>query len=135
VTAAGERSPARSRLGLVLALVATVGAGLLSRRHPLPGILAEHTGDALYATAVCLGLAVVAPRQRSAVLAGGAFVLSSCVEFAQCLQWPWLVELRATPVGALVLGQGFQWPDLVAYAAGSLLGWVIVAVFSRRAAQ
>ena len=41
----------RRRPWLLAALAAVVALGLLSRRHPLPGILAEYTGDALYTVA------------------------------------------------------------------------------------
>lgn len=106
-----------------IALVATIALGLLSRAVTLPGLLAEHTGDALYTVAVFWGLALLRPRTGAAILAATAWLLSAAVEFAQTLDWQWLTSLRATRLGALVLGQGFQWADLVAYAAGACCAW------------
>lgn len=111
----------RVRVAACLALV--VAAGLLSRWFPLPGVLAEHTGDALYATAAFLVLRLLVPAAGAGKLAAAAFGLAAVVEAAQLLQWQWLVALRRTTPGALLLGQGFQWADFPAYAVGALLGW------------
>jgi hypothetical protein len=113
----------RSRWCLGACLAAVVGAGLLSRRHPLPGVLAEHTGDALYTVAAFFALAWLAPSVRGPTLAALAFACSAAVECAQLLPWPWLVDLRHSRLGALVLGQGFQWVDFLAYAVGALAAW------------
>lgn len=119
-----ERAPRgvgrrRSRSLTCAALGAVVSLGLLSRRFPLPGLLAEHTGDGLYAAACFCALAVVSPASRASKLAWAAFAWSAAVELSQLLSWPWLLSLRSTRVGALLLGQGFQVADLVAYAVGA----------------
>lgn len=126
--------PARGRLYVVAALVATVALGLASRRWPLPGLLAEHAGDALYTVAVFWSLALIAPAMVGPRIGGLAFLASAAVEFAQLLQWPWLLELRQNRLAALVLGQGFQWVDLAAYAVGAMLaiGFDALLLFSRR---
>jgi hypothetical protein len=108
------------RTGAATCLAVVIAAGLLSRRFPLPGVLAEHTGDALWTVAVFCLLAVAMPGRRTLPLAVLAFVVSAAVEATQLLRWQWLVDLRATTAGALLLGQGFQWADFVAYAAGAI---------------
>ena len=50
------------------------------------------------------------------------------VEVSQLYQAPWINALRATRIGALALGQGFLWSDVVCYALGVTLA---VAVDSR----
>lgn len=121
----------RSRLAVLALLLATAGLGLLSRRYPLPGLLAEYTGDALYATAAffLLGLPFAAARTRTLLV--GAFLLAAAVECQQALPWPWLVDLRATRLGALLLGQGYQLADLAAYAVGALLAAGVDGTFLR----
>lgn len=129
-----ERAPRaveRSRLRGLALLLATAGLGLLSRRHPLPGLLAEYTGDALYATAAFFLLAVPFAGARTKTLLGGAFLFAAAVECQQALTWPWLVDLRATRLGALLLGQGFQLADLLAYAAGAILAAAVDVTFLR----
>ncbi|MCC7398446.1 MAG: DUF2809 domain-containing protein [Planctomycetes bacterium] len=115
-----------SRRRALAALAVTIAAGLASRRWPLPGLLAEHAGDALYATAVFFVLACGWPSTRPRTLAAVALALAFAVECAQLLPWPWLVAWRQTRVGALLLGQGFQVADLCAQVAGvalALAGW------------
>ena len=123
--------PARGRLLVVAALATTIALGLASRRWPLPGLLAEHAGDALYTVAVFWSLAVIAPATAGPRLGGLAFLASAAVECAQLLQWPWLVELRRHRLAALVLGQGFQWVDLAAYAVGATLATGLDALLLR----
>lgn len=104
-----------------LSLAATVALGLASRAIPLPGWFAEHTGDALYTAAAYWALATLWPAARKVHLATAAWTISALVECSQRLDWAWLGALRATRIGALLLGQGFQWADLVAYSLGAAL--------------
>ena len=121
----------RHRGSVVLLLLATAGLGLLSRRYPLPGLLAEYTGDALYATAAFFLLAVPFAGARTRPLLLGSFLFAAAVECQQALTWPWLLDLRATRLGALLLGQGFQFADLLAYAAGATLAAAVDVTFLR----
>lgn len=111
-----------------------VALGLLSRRHPLPGVLAEYTGDALYTVAMFCALRWFVPTGRGTLLAAVAFAVSAAVETSQLLRWPWLTDLRGSRLGALVLGQGFQWADLLAYGIGALAAWAVDRSFRRRLA-
>ena len=119
----------RQRRGIVGVLLLVIAVGLLSRRFPLPGVFAEHTGDALYATAAFCLFALLAPAARGTSLAAAAFLFAAAIEMSQLLTWPWLQELRATRVGALCLGQGFVFADLPAYGVGALLGLLLDYIF------
>ncbi len=125
----------RARRAILVALATTVVLALLSRRYPLPGLLAEHTGDALYATAAFFLLALAAPGVATARLGLAAVAFATLVEASQLLAWPWLVALRQTSMGALLLGHGFQLADLFAYALGGALGCVADATFLRRSSR
>jgi hypothetical protein len=85
--------------------------------------------------AAYLALATLRPRTTALQLALLAWSCSALVEFAQLLQWSWLVALRHTRVGALLLGQGFVWADLLAYALGATLAWAVDTVIRRPRAQ
>jgi sterol desaturase/sphingolipid hydroxylase (fatty acid hydroxylase superfamily) len=52
----------------------------------------------------------------------------------QLIQAPWLVALRAHPLGHLVLGSTFGWGDLIAYTAGVAIAALVdkAALFKRR---
>jgi hypothetical protein len=87
------------RVALALGVIA---AGLASRALPLPLWI----GDVLYAVLIY----VLVPRWPIA--------LGICVLIEVSQTWEWLAPVRATRLGALVLGRGFLWEDLVAYAVG-----------------
>ena len=46
------------------------------------------------------------------------------IEFSQIYHAPWIDDIRATTLGALLLGAGFLWSDLVCYAVGVAIGVV-----------
>lgn len=127
--------PPRRRALVATALAATVALGLLSRRHPLPGLLAEHAGDALWTVAAFWLAALAAPAASGRRLAAAAWLVSAAVEASQLLGWPWLRSLRGTALGALLLGHGAKAADLVAYAVGALLACAVDATFARAIAR
>lgn len=106
----------------LLAAAAVVPLGLSTRVEgaPWPAFVLLHGGDALYATMFYFGArALPIPLRAAAALAlGWCFA----VETLQLVQVDWLVALRQTLPGRLVLGQGFEWVDLLRYAAGVALG-------------
>ena len=106
-----------------MCLLLVIGVGLASRASWMPsGFWAENAGDALWALCVYLGFLLLFPKARVLLLALGAFGLSAAVEFQQLLQWPWLLRVRATLPGRLLLGSGFVWVDFARYGVGVLLG-------------
>ncbi len=117
----------RSRARLGLWLVATVLAGLASRRFPglLPPQLSQYPGDALWALAVFWVCAFARPAQSTLRLAGIALAAAWAVEFLQLYHPAWLDGLRATLPGRLVLGSTFHFPDLAAHAVGIGLGCLL----------
>ncbi|MRW94626.1 DUF2809 domain-containing protein [Duganella sp. FT80W] len=118
----------RSRVLYVAITVGMVVIGLASRRFP---VLGKYPGDALWTMMVFFGLAAVMPALSIARLTIGALVISYAVEFSQLYQAPWINAVRAHPVGHLVLGSTFNWPDLVAYTAGGLMAMLLMTVLRR----
>lgn len=118
----------RNRLCQTLALVVVVLAGLGSRSAwagtHLPSFVVTYAGDALWALMVFLGLGLLLPRTRTSVVAALAFVIAFGVEASQLYQGGWLNRIRATRLGALTLGSGFLWSDLLCYSVGILAGVV-----------
>ena len=111
----------RNRAWYAVAVVATIGAGLASRRWPLlPGLLGKYPGDALWAAMVYLGWGVLLPKASPGRLALLASATCVCVECLKLWQASWLVSLRHTTPGHLVFGHVFSWSNFPAYAAGIL---------------
>ncbi len=122
-----DTSTARSRSAVVRWLLITIALGLASRRFPemLPRSVALYAGDVLWAAMVYWWLALIWPRARVATLAAAALAIAVTVELSQLWRTPWLDAVRAHPIGALVLGQGFLWSDIACYIAGVALAVLI----------
>ena len=125
----------------LLLILVTIGLGLASRRYAavLPAWVGLYAGDALWALLLVWLLSLLWPGWALGRIALVAGALATAVEFSQLCQWPWLVALRQTWWGHLVLGQGFLVSDLWCYAigigcgAGLCWGWQRLARNRQRA--
>ena len=117
----------RSRLKYGAAAVIVVLLGLASRRYTanLPDFVASYAGDTLWATTAFLVFAILIPRWSTLRLAVAAMVLAVAIEVSQLYHEPWIDQLRHTTVGALILGQGFLFSDILCYAVGVGLGCLL----------
>ena len=113
-------SAPRRRLIYAGLCVVTVALGLASRRFGavLPDVVRLYAGDALWAAMVYFVAATAMPRARVASLAATALLFAFAIEASQLYHAPWIDGVRATRLGALVLGYGFLWSDLVCYTVG-----------------
>ena len=111
------------RAAAAAAVVLVIAAGLASRHHPgqWPGILRKYPGDALWSMMVFFGFRLMRPLAPTRHTAAAALATSFAVEFSQLYQAPWILAIRATTAGHLVLGSGYHTADLAAYTAGTLL--------------
>ena len=82
-------------------------------------------GDALWAAMMVWWLSALAPGWSRWARAGAAYGVCAAVEYSQLSHTPTLDAIRATRVGHLVLGSGFDSRDLVAYAAGVVTAMLI----------
>lgn len=105
----------RARGRYLLALAAIIALGLLSRRVAW---LPNSTGDMFWAMMVFCLVRLLFVRWRTLLVVATALGISFAVEFSQLIRWSWLCRFRSTFVGHMLLGQGFMWQDLVAYALG-----------------
>jgi hypothetical protein len=101
-----------------------IAAGLASRSDwlSLPPFFAKYGGDALWALLVFLGVAFGLAHARIATVAILAIVFCWGIECSQLYQADWIVSLRRTLFGRLVLGSTFNPPDLLAYLVGIAAG-------------
>ena len=104
---------------LVLALV-TIAVGLLVhlRATVLGPAVRDATGDALWAAMVTWWAGALAPAARPAARGVAAYAICLSIEVSQLYHTPAVDAVRATLVGKLVLGSGFDPRDLAAYAIG-----------------
>jgi hypothetical protein len=122
----------RSRIlcGAMIGII--VPLGLATRALPwLPEFIRVHAGDALWAAMVYWGGAFVFPRLPVWSLVTAAASFSLAIELSQLSSHPILAHARATRLGALVLGHGFLWVDLLRYATGIILAAMLDVVVVR----
>lgn len=110
------------RIFYVIAIAVFIVLGLSSRKVDF---LPAETGDGLWAMMVMYLIRLVFIRQRLKYIALAALAISFLVEFSQIIQWEWLVAFRSTFIGHMMLGQGFVWWDLPAYAIGIFVAYII----------
>ena len=114
----------RSRWLIVILALLVIAVGLASRRGlvQFPAVLGNYPGDALWAWVVLLCVAWVRPAITRGRLVGVSLVVAFAIEFLQLYQAPWMQALRANKLAYLVLGNGFDPLDLLAYVVGIALG-------------
>lgn len=88
-------------------------------------------GDALWAAMIVWLAGAVAPRAALTARLVVAYLICGAVELSQLYHTPALDALRATFVGHLVLGSGFDPRDLGSYALG-VAGAALVEVIADR---
>ena len=117
----------RSRWLIVILALLVIAVGLASRRGlvQFPAVLGNYPGDALWAWVVLLCMAWVRPAITRGRLVGVSLVVAFAIEFLQLYQAPWMQALRANKLAYLVLGNGFDPLDLLAYVVGIALGAVV----------
>ena len=114
----------RGRRVYALSAVAIVALGMIWRSHhlPLSPFLKKYGGDALWALLVFVLIRFIRPRTNLVVSVWTALGVAVGVEFSQLYHAPWIDAIRGTRLGALILGNTFNWPDISAYAIGITLG-------------
>ena len=104
-----------------------IATGLATRAAPTawPAPVARWGGDTLWASCAFLAFALWWPAAKTTALGTAALALATTVEFSQLYHATWIDAVRGTRVGALLLGRGFVWSDLLCYAAGTLLAMLL----------
>lgn len=112
----------RRRVVYAAVVVAIVVLGLAIHLHGsfLNARIRDVAGDALWASMMAAGISALIPEQKSVTRYTSALCICYAVEFSQLWHTPGVDQFRATRLGALMLGSGFDWRDLVAYACGVL---------------
>ncbi|ETT48782.1 hypothetical protein C162_14203 [Paenibacillus sp. FSL R7-269] len=117
----------RSRMiycGAVL-LAIVLGLGTRAYGNSLPHFVSEHFGDAIWAGMIYLASRVLLVRHPLWMSLALSLGFSFGIEFSQLYQAEWILHVRATTLGSLILGHGFLWVDLVRYTAGILFCWMV----------
>ncbi|MEO7967110.1 MAG: DUF2809 domain-containing protein [Gemmatimonadaceae bacterium] len=118
------------RAPYLAAALVTMALGLFAHLHgaSLGVVRRDVVGDVLWAAMIAFWIGALAPMARLTMRAIVAYAICAIVEVSQLLHTPVLDTLRATRVGQLVLGSGFDARDFLAYAIGVSMAALIDAV-------
>ncbi|MEB3295276.1 MAG: DUF2809 domain-containing protein [Synechococcales bacterium] len=118
----------RSQLLLGLIVLVPLGYSIRFAQGLLPEWFRNAWGNLTYETFWIFFLLLLVPKLLPRGAALTVFILTCLIEVLQLWQDPWLVNLRNTTIGGLILGHGFTWEDFPTYAIGSLIGWWLASL-------
>ena len=125
-----------TRRPYIFAALLAIAAGVLSRVARTGVVLLDkYAGDALYAALLYLLLRAGWPRWRARHAALISLILMAGIESFQLTGIPAAMARSGSvllKIGAIVLGTGFAWRDLLAYAVGIGAVWLCEAALARR---
>ncbi len=110
---------------LLAVLSVITGLGMRKFRKHVPDYLDFWIGDAIWALMIYWMVCVIKPFSKLAHNALIALLFCYVIELSQLYQADWINAIRSTTLGALVLGHGFLWSDLLAYTIGVSFGYLI----------
>jgi hypothetical protein len=125
----------RQRIWTLLLMAGLVPVGLASKFYAGPGAWwsRAYLGGVLYEVFWCLAAFLLWPRARLWVIAAWVLAVTSALEVLQLWHPAWLQALRASFLGAALLGATFAWWDFACYGLGVLLAWGIMGWLRGRA--
>lgn len=108
-------------LGLIIIVMIL---GIASRKYGyyLPEVISKYSGDILWALMVYLCFGFLFSKSLIKNIALSSLLFSFAIEISQLYQSDWINIIRDTTLGALILGHGFLFSDLVCYTTGILIG-------------
>ncbi|MBP1989692.1 ribosomal maturation YjgA family protein [Paenibacillus eucommiae] len=109
-----------TRIIYFVAIITSVVLGLSSRKFSsqIPEFISQHAGDMLWASMVYFGFRFFFIKKSLTWTVGISILFSFAIEFSQLYQAEWIVSLRNTVLGSLILGRGFLSVDLIRYVLG-----------------
>ena len=116
----------RSRLLVFLAFVTPLGVATKFYQGPGASWVNSYLGGVLYVVFFVLLTLLVNPTWQKPKVALTVFLVTSALETLQLWHPAWLETTRKSFLGHALLGNFFSWWDFPHYAAGALIGYLIV---------
>lgn len=100
---------------------------LATRSHHewFPHVVVVYGGDIIWAGMFLFFLRIFFTKPPLWKLALINYALGVLDEISQLNQGPFMQYLRSFTLGRLMLGVGFLWSDILCYAIGTFIGWLI----------
>lgn len=117
------------RFTYLLLIILIVLLGLTSRQISFIPLI---FGDILWASMMFLLIKFLFIHKSLMWISITSLLICFSVEISQLYHAPWIDSIRNTIFGALVLGHGFLWTDLLAYTAGIAICIVAELFYSKQ---
>jgi hypothetical protein len=118
----------------VMLMAITIPIGLATRKLPqlFPAIVVKYGGDLLWAALFFFIFRLIF--QKKSLLSNAIItcVFSAAIELSQLYQARWINEIRGSFFGQMVLGRGFLWSDLLCYAIGIGLAYLLSTTIEQK---
>ncbi|WP_338766904.1 DUF2809 domain-containing protein [Bernardetia sp. ABR2-2B] len=117
----------RNRKIYFLLIVLTITIGLVSRTEFISSFITEHFGDYLYAILFFLIFGFIFTKVQTYRMFLLTLLFCYGIEFFQLYQPKtanWISFIRSYEVSRLILGNNFQWNDIISYTVGVMTGYI-----------
>jgi hypothetical protein len=114
--------------GIVFIFLTWLALATRSHHQWFSPLIVEYGGDTIWAGMFLFFLRMIflhTPLWKLAII---NYALGVADEFSQRYQAPWANSIRATTLGRLLFGAGFLWSDILCYAIGTLLAFIIIGL-------
>ena len=94
-------------------------------------IIAKYGGDVIWAGAFLFLLRMIFINTALWKLAVWCYILGGLDEVSQLIHTPFANTIRTTTLGKLMFGLGFLWSDILCYAIGTLLAFLLLILLEK----
>lgn len=122
------------RLSLILYMLLLMSVGIFTKIYKGPGFAFIHNklGGVFYVMFWAFLAKILFYEWRSVYLVSGVFALSCGIEFSQLLTWDCLEWIRNSFIGMTLIGQSFNFSDMVYYTFGAGLAYFLLKRMERK---
>ena len=102
-----------------------------THRHWFHPLIATYGGDIIWAGMFLFFLRIFFSKIKLWKLALICYGMGVADELLQLYHAPWIESVRQTRIGGLALGFGFLWSDILCYAVGTLIAYLLISFIER----
>ncbi|AFM05402.1 Protein of unknown function (DUF2809) [Bernardetia litoralis DSM 6794] len=119
----------RNRKNYFLLIIITILIGLISRTDFISNFITDYFGDYLYAILFFLIFGFLFIKTKSYKLLIISLIFCYGIEFLQLYQADWINFIRNYKISRLILGNHFQWNDIISYTFGAMTAYILEILF------
>lgn len=119
----------RNRFVYLTLIIITILIGLLSRTELVSKTIPLLFGDYLYGLLLFWIVGLLYNKTGSLKVALVSILLCYLIETFQIYQADWINNIRSNKLGALILGHGFLWNDIISYTLGGITGYILETIY------